>query len=96
MAGVPAWKRLTHVVGPTVLPSLLAGWALVFVLAMRELDAAILVPSANHTIIFRVFNQIHFGRDDAVAALCLLVVFFLLLPGLLWSFFGRRRTEVMP
>jgi iron(III) transport system permease protein len=96
VAGVPAWRRLTSVVAPAVLPSLLAGWALVFVLAMRELDAAILVPSANHTIIFRVFNQIHFGRDDAVAALCLLVVFFLVLPGLLWSLFGRRHVEVMP
>ena len=96
VAGVPAWRRLTSVVAPAVLPSLLAGWALCFVLAMRELDAAILVPAANHTIIFRVFNQIHFGRDDAVAALCLLVVFFLVLPGLLWSFFGRRRVEVMP
>jgi len=96
VAGVPPWRRLTSVVGPAVLPSLLAGWALVFVLAMRELDAAILVPSANRTIIFRVFNQIHFGRDDAVAAMCLLVVFFLVLPGLLWSLFARKRVEVMP
>jgi iron(III) transport system permease protein len=96
LAGVPPARRLVRVVAPAVLPSLLAGWSLVFVLAMRELDAAILVPAANHTIIFRVFNQIHFGRDDAVAALCLLVVFFLLLPGLLWSLFLRRRVEVMP
>jgi len=96
VAGVPAWRRLTSLVAPAILPSLVAGWALVFVLAMRELDAAILVPAANHTIIFRVFNQIHFGRDDAVAALCLLVVFFLLMPGLLWSLFARRRVEVLP
>lgn len=96
LVGVPPARRLTHVVAPAVLPSLVAGWAIVFVLAMRELDAAILVPAANHTIIFRTFNQIHFGRDDAVAALCLLVVFFLLLPGLLWSLFLRRRAEVMP
>ena len=96
LAGVPPRVRLTRIVAPAVLPSMLAGWALVFVLAMRELDAAILVPAANHTIIFRTFNQIHFGRDDAVAALCLLVVFFLLLPGLLWSVFLRRRAEVMP
>lgn len=96
LAGVGPVRRLSHVVAPALLPSLVGAWALVFVLAMRELDAAILVPAANHTVIFRVFNQIHFGRDDFVAALCLLIVFFILLPGLFWSLLGKRRAEVMP
>jgi iron(III) transport system permease protein len=96
LAGAGPARRLFRIVTPTLLPTLLGGWAIVFILSMRELDAAILVPAANHTVIFRVFNQIHFGRDDFVAALCLLIVFFLLLPGLLWSLFGRRRAEVMP
>jgi ABC-type Fe3+ transport system permease subunit len=67
-----------------------------FVLAMRELDAAILVPAANRLVMFRVYNAVHFGRDDFVAALCLLVVFFIVLPALLWSLFARRRLEVLP
>lgn len=95
VAGIGPATRLVRIVAPSIGPSLLAGWALVFVLSMRELDAAILVPAANHTVIFRVFNQIHFGRAEFVAALCLLIVFFLLLPGMLWSLFGRRRTEVL-
>ena len=74
-------------------PSLLGGAALVFVFGMRELDAAILVPAANGTAMFRVYNAIHFGRDDFVAALALLIVFFILLPGILWSAFGRERAE---
>jgi iron(III) transport system permease protein len=96
LSGAGPARRLLRVVAPSLLPSLLGSWALVFVLAMRELDGAILVPAANHTVIFRVFNQIHFGRDDFVAALCLLIVFFLLLPGLLWSLFAKRRVEVLP
>lgn len=96
LAGAGPARRLLRIVTPSLLPTLLAGWSLVFVLAMRELDAAILVPAANHTVIFRVFNQIHFGRDDFVAALALLTVFFLLLPGILWSLFARQRVEVMP
>jgi iron(III) transport system permease protein len=96
LSGVPPARRLVSLVAPPLWPTLAAAWALVFVLAMRELDAAILVPAANHTVIFRVFNQIHFGRDDFVAALCLLIVFFLVLPGLLWSLFGRRAVEVLP
>ena len=74
----------------------LGGATLVFVLAMRELDAAILVPAANGTILFRLYNAVHFGRDDFVAALALLTVFFVLLPGLLWALFGRGRLEVLP
>ncbi|MCB9916748.1 MAG: iron ABC transporter permease [Planctomycetes bacterium] len=96
LAGAGPARRLARIVAPALLPSLLGAWALVFVLSMRELDAAILVPAANHTVIFRVFNQIHFGRDDFVAALALLVVFFLLLPGLAWSLYGKRRVEVLP
>ncbi|MDP6538318.1 MAG: ABC transporter permease subunit [Planctomycetota bacterium] len=95
LAGARPATRLARIVAPGVRPSLVGGWTLVFVLAMRELDAAILVPAANGTVIFKAFNRIHFARDDAVAALCLLIVFFIVLPGLLWSLFGRRRLEVI-
>jgi len=96
LSGAGPARRMLRIVAPTLRPSLLGAWAMVFVLSMRELDGAILVPAANHTVIFRVFNQIHFGRDDFVAALCLLIIFFLFLPGLLWSLLAGRRREVMP
>lgn len=87
-------RRLFAVLEPALRPSLVGGAALVFVFGMRELDAAILVPAANGTAMFRVYNAIHFGRDDFVAALALLITFFILLPGILWSAFGRERWEV--
>ncbi len=93
LAGAGPLRRLLSVVQPALRTSLLGGAALVFVFAMRELDAAILVPAANGTAMFRVYNAIHFGRDDFVAALALLIVFFILLPGILWSAFGRERWE---
>jgi iron(III) transport system permease protein len=96
LAGVRPARRLARIVAPLLRPALLGGWILVFVFAMRELDAAILVPAANHTAMFRIFNQVHFGRDDFVAALALLLVFLILLPGVLWSLFGRRRLELLP
>lgn len=89
IAGAGPLRRLTSIVAPAVRGSLLGGAALVFVFGMRELDAAILVPAANGTAMFRVYNAIHFGRDDFVAALALLVIFFILLPGILWSAFAR-------
>lgn len=96
LAGAGPARRLASIVAPGVRGSLLGGWTLVFVLAMRELDAAILVPAANRTVIFKAYNRVHFARDDDVAALCLLVVFFIALPGLLWALFGRQRLEVLP
>lgn len=84
-------RRLFSVVQPALRPSLLGGASLVFVFGMRELDTAILVPAANGTAMFRVYNAIHFGRDDFVAALALLIVFFILLPGILWTAFGGDR-----
>jgi iron(III) transport system permease protein len=96
LAGSPPARRLLRIVEPAVRTSLLGGSALVFVFGMRELDAAILVPAANGTAMFRVYNAIHFGRDDFVAALALLVIFFILLPGILWSAFARSRMELLP
>jgi hypothetical protein len=54
------------------------------------------VPAANKTAMLRVFNGVHFGRDSYVAALSLLVMFTILLPGILWSVFARKRLEVLP
>jgi len=96
LAGVPPWRRMLSIVAPTLRGTLAASFVLVFVFAMRDLDSAILVPAANKTAIMRVFNGVHFGRDAYVASLCLLLVFAILLPGLLWSFFARRRLEVLP
>jgi len=96
MAGARPTRRLFWIVTPAILPAVFGAALLVFVLSMRELDAAILVPAANSTVLFRLYNAVHFGRDDFVAALALLVVFFVVAPGLLWTFFARRRLEVLP
>jgi len=96
LAGAGPARRLLRIVAPSLRGSLFASFVLVFVFAMRDLDSAILVPAANKTAIFRVFNGVHFGRDSYVASLALLLVFAILLPGLLWSFFARKRLEVLP
>jgi len=93
LAGASPTERWRRIVAPAVGPALLGGATLVFVFGMRELDAAILVPAANGTAMFRVYNAIHFGRDDFVAALALLVIFLILLPGILWATFARQGPE---
>ncbi len=96
LAGASATTRLARIVLPLSLPALAGGWMLVFCFCMRELDAAILLPAANHTAVFRIFNAVHFGRDAFVSALALMVVFSILVPGMLWSLLVRRRLELVP
>jgi iron(III) transport system permease protein len=96
LAGAGPTRRLARIVAPPLRPSLFGAWTLVFVLAVRELDAAVIVPAAKHTAMYRVFNAVHFGRDDFVAALALLVIFVVVLPGLVWSLFSNRRMEFLP
>jgi iron(III) transport system permease protein len=89
-------RRLLRIVAPQIAGALAAGWICVFAFALRELDAALVVPEASRTAIVRVFNGVHFGRDEYVAALSLLLCFAILLPGLLWATFAPRRAEVLP
>jgi len=96
LSGAGPARRLTRIVAPALRPAVIGGATLVFVLSMRELDAAIFVPAANGTVLFRLYNAVHFGRDDFVAALALLVVFFVVLPGLVWTLVARRKLEVLP
>jgi iron(III) transport system permease protein len=93
-SGAGPVRRLGSIVAPALARSLAGAWLLVFLFSMRELDAAILVPAANQTAMFRIFNGVHFGRDPFVFALCLLLVFTIALPGLLWHVFRRDRVEV--
>ena len=96
VSGAGPAVRLFRIVIPTLRSSWIGGWILVFVFAVRELDCTILVPAANKTAMFRVFNAVHFGRDDFVAALSLITALLILLPGTLWTLFARRRLEVLP
>jgi iron(III) transport system permease protein len=96
LAGVRPARRLLSVVAPPLQGTLAASFVLVFVFAMRDLDASIIVPAANRTAIMRVFNGVHFGRDAYVAALSLLFLFAILLPGALWSLLARKRLELLP
>ncbi|MEZ5976646.1 MAG: ABC transporter permease subunit [Planctomycetota bacterium] len=94
--GAGPLARLFRIVLPQVVGALVATWICVFAFALRELDSALIVTEARRTAIVRVFNGVHFGRDEYVASLALLLVFTILLPGILWSAFAPRPAEVLP
>lgn len=60
---------------PMVAPGLIAAAAVCFALTIGELGATLIVaPPGRATVTMRVYNLLHYGADDQVAGLCLMIV----------------------
>ena len=55
----------------------------------------IVQPPDSSTVQIRIFNMIHFARDDEVAALCVMVVAICVLPCLVYTLLFNRKVEVL-
>ncbi|MHC5010926.1 MAG: ABC transporter permease [Planctomycetota bacterium] len=92
LLGAGPGTRATRVWGPLAGRGILAGGLVVLVLALREIDAIILVDPRIFPM--RLFDKIHFSRLADEANLAFLYVGILLLPALAGALFlglrGRR------
>lgn len=62
-----------------------------FVLALRELDLAVVLPAGNGTVVRRLSNIVHFGGEDTGGALALMLLFVAtVLPALTVILTGRK------
>ena len=71
------WGRLLRIALPQRWPAVVAAWLIAFALAVGELAATILVmpPQRGATALsIQVFQLLHYGVDDRVAAICLVMV----------------------
>lgn len=77
IAGATWWRALALITLPLVRPGLLVGWILVFIQAMRELSASVLLYSrGNETLavaVFRLYDEGYFPATCALATITLLV-----------------------
>jgi iron(III) transport system permease protein len=91
----PPFVRALRLHVAPLLPAAWSAWVLVFVLALRELDLAVVLPAANATAVRRLANAVHFQHEDwsGVIALLLLAIAVLvpLVPALL---VGRRLSSL--
>src|SRR6185437_2192392 len=63
---------------PLIRPGLFAGWLLVFVPAIQELSASILLfSSSSITLAVAVYNLYETGHNEPVAALAIINVFII-------------------
>jgi iron(III) transport system permease protein len=78
MDGTGWWGRLLRIAVPQRWPAIAAAWLIAFAVAIGELAATILVmpPQRGATALsIQVFQLLHYGVDDRVAAICLVMVF---------------------
>jgi iron(III) transport system permease protein len=79
VCGVSLWQRTRHIHVPLLAPGLAAVWALSFVLAVGEVDTAVLVSPPGVTVLpVRLFALMHYGPSRYVAALSLITVVLVL------------------
>ena len=92
--GVGTIRR--RILAPLARPGIAAAAVFGFILTMGELPAGIIVsPGRFQTAQVRVFNMIHFARDEEVAALCLVLAALTLLPLAIYALLFNRRVEVL-
>lgn len=78
---------------PPLLPATWSAAVLVFVLALRELDLAVVLPAANATAVRRLANAVHFQHEDWSGVIALLLLCIAVLIPLLPTLLAGRRLS---
>ena len=78
---------------PPLLPACWSAAVLVFVLSLRELDLAVVLPAANATAVRRLANAVHFQHEDWSGVIALMLLSCALLIPLLPSLLAGRRLS---
>jgi iron(III) transport system permease protein len=86
-----ALARAVRIHLPPLLPASWSAGVLVFVLALRELDLAVVLPAANATAVRRLANAVHFQHEDWCGVIALLLLLGAVLVPLLPSLIAGRR-----
>jgi iron(III) transport system permease protein len=80
LAGSP-WKRImVNIIFPLTKGHLLAGFFIVFILAFGDLGTTLLVmPPGREIIPLKIYNLMHYGAENLVAALCIILIGLMLI-----------------
>lgn len=73
--GAGPWQRLVWIALPQRWPAVAAAWLIGLAVAVGDLAATVLVvPPGPTTISVRIFSLLHYGVEDRVASICLVLV----------------------
>lgn len=81
ISGAGPLRRLTRIHAPLLFPAYLTAFFICYAFALGESAAAVLTaPPDCATLPIRISSLLHFGKDELVAALCLLQAALVILP----------------
>ncbi len=72
--------RWLKIQGPLLLPTAVSVFILGYILSLRELDLAVILPPGNDMVSRRLANIVHFGNEDVGGALAVLLALGAALP----------------
>ncbi len=95
--GAGSWALFRRVSWPQVAPELAAIWIVTYVLCLWDVETLVLIiPPGCETLALRVFNLLHYGHNDQVNALCVLLLTLAALPVAVWALVaGVRRKPAL-
>lgn len=88
-----ALRRGLRIQGPLLAPAAWSAACALFLLCLRELDLAVVLPAGNGTIVRRLSNIVHFGGEELGGALALLLLLLALLAPLFTVLLTGRRLR---
>jgi len=74
LTGRGPFARAFKVHLPLLRPAIWSAACLIFILSLRELDMAVVLPAGNGTVVRRLSNIVHFGGENMGGALALLLL----------------------
>ncbi len=96
LTGVSWRRRLLRVLAPLGGKGLIVAWFLVYLFSMIDLDTVILVhPPGQATLPVRIFNLLHFGRQEWVGALCLVLTGLTIIPYMIIMLWGSKKKNAI-
>ena len=92
----PKWKRVVNnIVLPLSRHGLATAFFIVFVLSFGELGTTLLViPPGRETLPIKIFNLMHYGAEQMVASLCLVLILIVLAFSGFLFLFHRNLTRL--
>ena len=75
MAGISFFRIIKTIMIPHLKQNIAATLAIIFILAFGEIGTTLLIiPPGKETIPIKIYNLMHYGSDQTVAALCLFLI----------------------
>lgn len=85
LEGARGWRRWWSVDAPQAGPLLAAAWYVVYLLCLWDVETLVLLNQpGGETLAARVFGFLHYGHNDQVNALCIMLLGLAAIPWVAW------------